>query len=38
LPIGMQLVGRHGEEAMLLALAAQLEGELSWTEHRPPLS
>jgi len=38
LPIGMQLVGRHGEEAMLLALAAQLEGELRWPEHRPPLS
>ncbi len=38
LPIGMQLVGRHGEEAMLLALAAQLEGELRWTEHRPPAS
>jgi amidase len=37
LPIGMQLVGRHGEEATLLALAAQLEGELRWTEHRPPL-
>jgi amidase len=38
LPIGMQLVGRHGEEATLLALAAQLEGELRWTEHRPPVS
>jgi amidase len=38
LPIGMQLVGRHGEEAMLLALAAQLEGELRWTEQRPPVS
>ena len=38
LPIGMQLVGRHGEEAMLLALAAQLEGELRWTERRPPTS
>src|SRR5829696_7365431 len=38
LPIGMQLVGRHGEEAMLLALAAQLEGDLRWTDHRPPVS
>jgi amidase len=38
LPIGMQLVGRHGEEATLLALAAQLEGELRWTDNRPPLS
>jgi amidase len=38
LPIGMQLVGRYGEEAMLLALAAQLEGELRWTDHRPPVS
>jgi Asp-tRNA(Asn)/Glu-tRNA(Gln) amidotransferase A subunit family amidase len=31
-------VGRHGEEATLLGLAAQLEGELRWTEHRPPLA
>jgi amidase len=38
LPIGMQLVGRHGEEALLLGLAAQLEGELRWTERRPPVS
>jgi amidase len=37
LPVGVQLVGRHGEEATLLALAAELEGELRWTEHRPPL-
>jgi amidase len=38
LPIGMQLVGRNGEEGTLLALAAQLEGELRWAEHRPPLA
>lgn len=38
LPIGMQLVGRHGEESMLISLAAQLEGELRWTERRPPLA
>ena len=38
LPIGMQLVGRHGEEATLLALAAQLESELRWTDRRPPAS
>ncbi len=38
LPIGMQLVGRHGEEATLLALAAQLEAELRWTDLRPPVS
>jgi amidase len=35
LPIGMQLVGRHGEEATLLGLAAQLEAELRWTDRRP---
>jgi amidase len=38
LPIGMQLVGRHGEEATLLGVAAQLEAELRWTDRRPPLS
>jgi amidase len=38
LPIGMQIVGRHGEEAKLIGLAAQLEQELRWTERRPPVS
>jgi amidase len=38
LPIGMQLVGRHGEEATLLGLAAQLEAELRWTDRKPPAS
>ena len=37
LPIGMQLVGRHGEEATLLGVAAELEAELRWTDRRPPL-
>jgi amidase len=38
LPIGVMIVGRHGEDATLLALAAQLESELRWTERRPPVS
>ena len=38
LPIGVQLVGRKGSEATLLGLAAQLEAELGWAEHRPPVS
>jgi amidase len=38
MPIGVQLVGRHGEEATLLGLAAQLEAELRWTDRRPPLA
>lgn len=37
LPIGMQLVGRHGEEGTLLGVAAQLESELRWTDRRPPV-
>jgi amidase len=37
LPIGMQLVGRHGEEGALLGVAAQLEAELRWTDRRPPV-
>ncbi len=37
LPIGMQLVGRFGEEATLLRLAAQLEGALPWRGRVPPL-
>jgi amidase len=38
LPIGVMIVGRHGEEATLLGVAAQLEDELRWTDRRPPLS
>jgi amidase len=38
MPVGLELVGRHGEEATLLALAAQLEAELGWTARRPPVS
>jgi len=37
LPIGMQLVGRPGDEATLISLAAQLEAELGWPQQRPPL-
>ena len=36
MPIGVMIVGRHGEEATLLGLAAQLEAELRWTDRRPP--
>jgi amidase len=38
LPIGVMVVGRHNEEATLISLAAQLEGELRWTDRRPPLA
>jgi amidase len=38
MPIGVMLVGHHGEEATLLGIAAQLEAELRWTDRRPPVS
>ncbi len=38
LPVGVQLVGRRGEDAVLLGLAAQLEAELGWAGRRPPVS
>jgi amidase len=38
MPIGAMIVGRHGEEATLLGVAAQLEAELRWTDRRPPVS
>jgi amidase len=35
LPIGIQLVGRPGDEATLLALAAQIEAAEPWAHRRP---
>jgi amidase len=38
LPLGAQLIAPPHGEGRLLALAAQLEPELGWPEHRPPLA
>jgi amidase len=38
LPLSVQLVGRPNAEPVLVSLAAQLEAERPWTDHRPPLS
>ncbi|MGH2924252.1 MAG: amidase family protein [Solirubrobacterales bacterium] len=37
LPLAVQLVGRVGDEATLLSLAAQLEAERPWADRRPQL-
>jgi len=36
LPIGVQLVARFGEDALLLSLAQSLEKEIRWYDWRPP--
>ncbi len=38
LPLAFQVIGRPGEEATLLSLAAQLEAERPWADKRPPTS
>jgi amidase len=38
MPLAVQIVGRPGDEATLLSLAAQLEAERPWAEMRPPIS
>ena len=37
LPVSVQLVGRAGDDALLLALGAQLEAAAGWTGRRPPV-
>jgi amidase len=38
LPLAVQIIGRPGDEATLLSLAAQLEAERPWADKRPPVS
>ncbi|MER8439503.1 amidase family protein [Mesorhizobium sp. M1312] len=37
-PIGVQLVGRYGDEATVLAVSTQLEREMPWKDRRPKVS
>jgi amidase len=38
MPLSVQIIGRPGDEATLLSLAAQIEAERPWADHRPPIS
>jgi amidase len=36
LPLSVQLIGRPNDESTLFSLAAQIEAERPWADHRPP--
>lgn len=38
MPLSIQVIGRRGDEATLLSLAAQIEAERPWSDRRPPIS
>jgi amidase len=38
MPLSIQVIGRRGDEATLLSLAAQIEAERPWADKRPPIS
>ncbi len=38
IPVGVQLVGRYGDEATVLAASMQLEQHMPWKDRRPPAS
>jgi amidase len=38
MPLAVQVIGRSGDEATLLSLAAQIEAERPWADSRPPIS
>jgi amidase len=38
MPRSIQVIGRPGDEATLLSLAAQIEAERPWADARPPIS
>jgi amidase len=37
LPVGIQIAGRFGDEALLFRLAAQLEAARPWIDRKPPV-
>jgi amidase len=37
MPLSIQVIGRPGDEATLLSLAAQIEAERPWADRRPPI-
>lgn len=38
MPIGLQIIGRPGEEQLVLRAARAFERERPWAQHRPPLA
>ena len=38
MPVGLQIVGKHGDQEIVLAVSVAFESIRPWIHHKPPVS